>query len=240
MSDLGPGAPEHPKTDKDEPFASMAFVIRAFGTIPAVSWVHDRTLLVRDRIRSFVEAAISATAPELFAERPMTEQAVPFARFARVMEPEGSEIAPEAVRAPVETLVGVMAPKDRVNVPEVVIGLPVTPMPLFPVTATEVTEPLPVPAPRFALAPAAVVAPVPPDPTASVPAMVRVPAVVTGPPEKVSPVEPPEASTEVTVPTPPPDMERVSVPAPGVRTAPDPATRLTMPGKLARSSGAAP
>lgn len=88
-----------------------------------------------------MEAAISAKAPELFADRPMTEQADPLARFARVMDPDGSEIAPEAVRAPVETLVGVMAPSDRVNVPEVVIGLPVTPMPLLPETATEVTVP---------------------------------------------------------------------------------------------------
>jgi len=85
---------------------------------------------------------ISATAPELFAERPITEQAEPLARFARVMEPEGREMAPEAVRAPVETLVGVMAPRDRVMLPELVIGLPETPIPLFPVTPTEVTVPV--------------------------------------------------------------------------------------------------
>ena len=96
---------------------------------------------MRDRIRSFVAVEISATAPELFAERPITEQAVPLARFALVIEPAGREMAPEAVSAPVETLVGVMAPSDRVNVPEVVIGLPVTPMPLLPETATEVTVP---------------------------------------------------------------------------------------------------
>ena len=48
--------------------------------------------------------------------------------------------------------------------------------------------------------PVEVVAPVPPLVTAKVPAKVIVPAPVTGPPDVVSPVVPPETSTEVTVP----------------------------------------
>jgi hypothetical protein len=47
-----------------------------------------------------------------------------------------------------------------------------------------------------------VVCPVPPLATARVPARVIVPEVVTGPPEVVSPVVPPDTSTEVTVPVP--------------------------------------
>ena len=53
------------------------------------------------------------------------------------------------------------------------------------------TEPVPVD----------VVTPVPPLATPSVPAIVSVPEAVIGPPENVRPVVPPEASTEVTVPT---------------------------------------
>ena len=57
---------------------------------------------------------------------------------------------------------------------------------------------------KFVRAPVAVVAPVPPLSTSSVPASVMVPEVVTGPPEVVRPVVPPETSTDVTVPEPPP------------------------------------
>ena len=49
-----------------------------------------------------------------------------------------------------------------------------------------------------------VVEPVPPLPPSKVPAIVIVPAPVIAPPLVVSPVEPPETSTEVTVPPPPP------------------------------------
>ena len=131
-----------PITERAALLRSMALVTNALGTMPAVSWVLCTTLDTRPSRRSFVPMLISATAPELFAERPITEQAEPLARFARVMEPEGREMAPEAVRAPVETLVGVMAPRDRVMLPELVIGLPETPIPLFPVTPTEVTVPV--------------------------------------------------------------------------------------------------
>ena len=55
-------------------------------------------------------------------------------------------------------------------------------------------------APRLVRAPAAVVALVPPLATASVPARVIVPEVVTGPPDVVRPVVPPEIATLVTVP----------------------------------------
>ena len=56
-------------------------------------------------------------------------------------------------------------------------------------------------------APAAVVAPVPPLVTLSVPPKVIVPADVIGPPVVVRPVVPPDTSTEVTVPEPPPPLE---------------------------------
>jgi len=55
-------------------------------------------------------------------------------------------------------------------------------------------------APRFVLAAAAVVAPVPPLATAKVPAKVIVPLVVIGPPLVVRPVVPPDTATLVTVP----------------------------------------
>ena len=59
------------------------------------------------------------------------------------------------------------------------------------------------PAPRLDRAVAASVAPVPPLATASVPASVIVPDPVTGPPDVVRPVVPPETLTLVTVPVPP-------------------------------------
>lgn len=59
--------------------------------------------------------------------------------------------------------------------------------------------------------PVLVVTPVPPLATASVPARVMVPAAVMGPPDVVSPVVPPETSTEVTVPEPPPNVCQVAV-----------------------------
>jgi hypothetical protein len=46
--------------------------------------------------------------------------------------------------------------------------------------------------------------PVPPVATFNVPAKVMVPEVVTGPPEVVRPVDPPETLTEVTLPLPAP------------------------------------
>ena len=62
---------------------------------------------------------------------------------------------------------------------------------------------------------------------ASVPAIVSVPLVVMGPPENVSPVVPPEALTDVTVPLPPPPVAAiVMLPAPLVMLMPLPAVRL--------------
>ena len=68
-----------------------------------------------------------------------------------------------------------------------------------PKNAFEVTFPL---ASRNTtlLAPEDAVTPVPPEPTASVPASVIVPLVVIGPPDVVRPVEPPATLTLVTVP----------------------------------------
>lgn len=55
---------------------------------------------------------------------------------------------------------------------------------------------------KFVLAFVAVVAPVPPLATFTVPLRVMVPFVVIGPPEVVKPVVPPDTATEVTVPVP--------------------------------------
>jgi hypothetical protein len=67
------------------------------------------------------------------------------------------------------------------------------------------------------------VMPVPPFATASVPAKVIVPDDVTGPPEVVKPVVPPDTSTLVTVPEPAP-LNAISIdPAPGVIVMPVPA-----------------
>ena len=70
-----------------------------------------------------------------------------------------------------------------------------------------------------------VVMPVPPLPTASVPARVIVPLVVTGPPDVVSPVVPPETSTLVTVPPPAADPTMM-LPAPFVIVMPAPAVSV--------------
>ena len=77
--------------------------------------------------------------------------------------------------------------------------------------------------------PVSVVAPVPPLPTFSVPAMVMVPAPVTGPPEVVRPVVPPDTSTEVTVPEPPP----VAVSVPPESERPEPTVICSMAPVLA-------
>lgn len=90
---------------------------------------------------------------------------------------------------------------DSANVPATVT-LEVDNVPVSVGDADNTTEPVPV----------AVVTPVPPCATARIPPTVNVPAPVTGPPEKVSPVVPPSAATEVTVPT-----------APHVGVAPGPA-----------------
>ena len=92
------------------------------------------------------------------------------------------------------------------TVPVTLAALPVMLMPQVPVA------PLPdvLGTSRLVRAPAAVVAPVPPLSTSSVPARVIVPDVVTGPPEVVKPVVPPETLTDVTVPVPPPVLALLS------------------------------
>ena len=62
-------------------------------------------------------------------------------------------------------------------------------------------------APNAVKASGAVVDPVPPLATASVPPRVNVPDAVIGPPVKLKPVVPPEPSTLVTVPTPATDVQ---------------------------------
>lgn len=94
------------------------------------------------KVRAPVDT-ISDGAPEEAAGRPMTDRPALLRSIASVMLALGRETVPEAVRLPVETLVGVMAPNPRVNVPEVVIGLPETLIPLLTDTATEVTVPEP-------------------------------------------------------------------------------------------------
>ena len=78
---------------------------------------------------------------------------------------------------------------------------------------------------RVSLAPEALVAPVPPDAIASVPASVSVPVVVIGEPVKERPVVPPDAATEVTVPPPAVDV-MVMAPAPFVMLMPEPAVSV--------------
>jgi hypothetical protein len=96
-------------------------------------------------------------------------------------------------------------------VPDVVIGTPDTDNKEGTVAFTLVTVPVPYPlgldagyAPKLVNAAIAVVALVPPLAIPSVPASVIVPEVVTGPPDVVKPVVPPDTSIDVTVPDPPP------------------------------------
>ena len=113
------------------------------------------------------------------------------------------------------------------------VTVPVSVMPLtVPVPPTEVTVPSPVPAPRFARAVAASVAPVPPLAIASVPPAVIVPDDVTGPPVKVRPVVPPDTSTDVTVPLPPPVAAIVMLPEPLVMVMPEPAVSVALDSVL--------
>ena len=69
-------------------------------------------------------------------------------------------------------------------------------------------------------APDCVVAPVPPLASASVPASVMVPDEVTGPPDVVNPVAPPDTPTLETVPDPPPTVVHDVFAPSGVSTFP--------------------
>jgi len=78
---------------------------------------------------------------------------------------------------------------------------------------------------RVSLAPEALVAPVPPDAIASVPATVSVPLVVIGEPVKERPVVTTDAATDVTVPAPAVDA-MVMAPALFVTVMPEPAVSV--------------
>jgi hypothetical protein len=95
----------------------------------------------------------------------------------------------------------------RAIVPDVVIGTPDTDNSEGTVAFTLVTVPAPYPlgldagyAPKLVNAAIAVVALVPPLAIPSVPDSVTMPDVVTGPPDVVNPVVPPDTSIDVTVP----------------------------------------
>ena len=94
-------------------------------------------------------------------------------------------------------LMVVKSPVERVVAPIVV------PLIVPPVIATALAAWVAiVPRPSAVLAAEAVVEPVPPLAIANVPASVIVPEPVTGPPEVVNPVVPPDTSIDVTVPEP--------------------------------------
>lgn len=121
-----------------------------------------------------------------------TERSVPDQSALSIVFCVESEPKPRLVRAVAASL----AP-----VPPSAIARSVIPVMLPPVMLTLLEACVDkVPRPRLVRAPEAVVAPVPPLSRSSVPASVSVPLVVTGPPEKVRPVVPPLASTDVTVP----------------------------------------
>ena len=95
-----------------------------------------------------------------------------------------------------------MEPEDVIGPPETLMPVPAVKLMLVTVPTFDVYPAglLAGYAPKFVRAVAASAAPVPPLATANVPPRVSVPLVVIGEPENVSPVVPPEAATEVTVP----------------------------------------
>lgn len=137
-----------------------------------------------------------------------------------VILPYVSTVILELVYEPAVTPVGT---KDIFITPAVVIGDPTADIPFEALIPTEVTVPPVVTVCQTAFVPSVpknfplfpdcdgkilfaaaglVVAPVPPLDNDKTPPKVRVPAVVIGPPLNVSPVVPPDASTDVTDPVP--------------------------------------
>jgi hypothetical protein len=101
-------------------------------------------------------------------------------------------------------LVTVILPEDVIGPPETLTPVPAV-IPILVTVPVLVVYPaglLAGYAPRLDSAVAASVAPVPPLTTARVPLRVKVPEAVIGPPVNVSPVVPPLAFTDVTVPAP--------------------------------------
>ena len=118
------------------------------------------------------------------------------------------------------------------NCPLVYVVWPVPPCPTLNAVVNPVRDVMslfaPEPAaPRVSLAPEALVAPVPPCAIASVPPTVSVPDVVIGEPVKVSPVVPPDAATDVTVPAPAVDAIVIE-PVPFVIEMPVPAVKVAL------------
>lgn len=115
------------------------------GRSPASIALNATAVFAEDDARKVLAPVdvMSERTPELAADRPRTDNPTEFGMLASAMLCAGTETVLETVRLLVETLVGVMAPSDRVMVPEVVTGLPETPMPLFPETPTDVTVPEP-------------------------------------------------------------------------------------------------
>jgi len=146
----------------------------------------------------------------LLTVRPLMEVAVAAPRagvvsvgdVAKTNEPEPVSSVTAAARLADEGVarnVAIPAPRPEMPVatgsPVALVRVAAEGVPRFGVVSAglfdRTTEPVPVD----------VVTPVPPLATPSVPAIVSVPEAVIGPPENVRPVVPPEALTEVTVPT---------------------------------------
>jgi len=138
---------------------------------------------------------------ELETVRPLKEVAV---EVARVMAPVWAvpyvccrERRPVLVTLPFRYV----RPEEKVVV-DVHVGTPFRRARMFPAVPAEVVERADEPLP-YGMAPDWIAdQPVPPFATFRVPPSVRVPAEVTGPPLNESPVVPPEALTDVTVPKP--------------------------------------
>ena len=117
-------------------------------------------------------------------------------------------MVPLVVTGPPEVVSPVVPPETSTEVtvpPAAVDAIVMDPLPFVivmfdPAVSVALLNVLPEELPIKSSPSAYDVCPVPPLATARVPARVSVPDVVIGPPEKLIPVVPPEASTEVTVP----------------------------------------
>jgi hypothetical protein len=122
-----------------------------------------------------------------------------------VVTPVPPEATARVVDKPAAVPVVFWLKVGQVNVP--VLKLPDCGVPKIGVTSVGEVDNTLLPEPVL------VVTPVPPLATASVPAKVIVPEAVTGPPEVVKPVVPPDTLTDVTVPV-PVTVDQVGAPVP--------------------------